>query len=184
MEIGPRAAGAVKGHVQPIDPKVLKKLDEVEVVLFPDEGLSVSPDPAMGRLGVTASGSFRVRQAASTPPQAGQLKARRLFFMLTTPAEPGSYRLRCAVYAKGLLLHVERLTVVVGPSRRSISARTTFRLVRDLAAVDQSEIHEHRLSIYANAQPDGSHAFSFRGADGESTFTYQLRLDDSEEAPP
>ena len=180
VELGPRAVGAVQGDVQPIDPAVLKELDEIEVVLFPDEGLLVSPDPAIGRLGVTASGPFRVRQAASIPPQAGPLNAQRLFFMLTTPAEPGSYRLRCAVYAKGLLLHVEQLTVIVGPSRRSISARTAFRLVRDLAAVDHSEIREHRLSIYANAQPDGSHAFSFRGADGQSTFTYQLRLDDSE----
>lgn len=177
VEIGPRVKGAVQGDVQPIDPAVLKDLDEVEVVLFPDEGLIVAPDPATGRLGVTAPGPFRVRRAASIPPHTGPLTTHRLFFTLTTPAKPGDYRLRCAVYAKGLLLHVEQLTVVVGPSRRSISARTAFRLVRDLAAVDHSEIGEHRLSIYANAQPDGSHDFCFRGADGKPTFTYQLQLD-------
>lgn len=180
VEIGPRAVGAVPGHVQPIDPAVLKDLDEVEVVLFPDEGLIVAPDPAVGRLGVTTSGPFRVLQAAAIPPQADPLATQRLFFALTTPARPGDYRLRCAVYAKGLLLHVEQLTLVVGPSRRSISARTTFRLVRDLASVDHREIGEHRLSIYANAQPDGSHAFSFHGANKQFPFTKQVQLDDSD----
>jgi hypothetical protein len=179
VEVGPRVAGAVPGDVQPMDPEVVKDLDEVEVVLFPYEGLTLAPDPPLARLGMTNPGPFRVRQAAAVPPEAGPLAAHRLFFTLTASDQPGDYRVRCTVYAKGLLLHVEQLTVVVGPSRHSISARTTFRLVRDLAAVDHGEIREHRLSIYANAQPDGSHDFSFRGADGQRLLTCQLRLDDS-----
>lgn len=179
VEIGPRVEGAISGDVQPMDPEVVKDLDEVEVVLFPDEGLSLAPDPPLARLGMTNPGPFRVRQAAAVPPEAGPMAGHRLFFTLTAPEKPGDYRVRCAVYAKGLLLHVEQLTVVVGPSRHSTSARTTFRLVRDIAAVDHGEIREHRLSIYANAQPDGSHDFSFRGADGQRLLTRQLRLDDS-----
>ena len=180
VEIGPRVEGAVPGEVHPIDPEVVKNLDEVEVVLFPDEGLALAPNPSLGRLAVTTPGPFRVKQAAAVPQQVGSLATHRLFFTLTAPAQRGDYRLRCAVYAKGLLLHVEQLTVVIGRSRNSISARTTFRLVRDIGAVNHDEISEHRLSIYANAQPDGSHDFSFRGADGQVQFTRQLRLDDSD----
>jgi ABC-type sugar transport system ATPase subunit len=179
VELGPRVAGAVAGDVEPMNPDVLKDLDEVEVVLFPDSGLTVEPDPALGRLAVTAAGPFRVRQAAARAPHAGALAAHRLFFSLTSPTRPGDYRLRCAVYAKGLLLHVEQLTVVVGQSRKSISARTTFRLVHDIAAVAQHEIGQHRLSIYANAAPDGSHDFSFRGSGDGRQFTRQVRLDKS-----
>ena len=177
VELGPRRRGAVPGDTESIDPDVLRGLDEVEVVLFPDSPLEVTPDA--GRLAVARPGPFPVVTPAARPPEAGALAARRLFFRLSAPAEPGSYRLRCAVYAKGLLLHVEQLTVVVGLESRPISVRTTFRLARDLATVDQQAIGVHRLSVYANASPDGSHDFSFHSGEVDTPFTHQVRVDDS-----
>ena len=179
VELGPRLREAVPGATEAVDPEVLRGLDAVDVVLFPDGPLTVTPDPATGRLAVRPPGPFPVVRPAAVPPVAGALAARRLFFGLTAPAGPGAYRVRCAVYAKGLLLHVEQLTVVVGGSTRRIAARTTFRLTRDLAAVDQRTINAQRLSVYANAGPGGSHDFSFHGADGGAPYTRHVHIDDS-----
>ena len=46
-EFGPRVQGRL-GAVEPIDPALPRELDAVEVVLFPDRELTVTPDPPRG----------------------------------------------------------------------------------------------------------------------------------------
>ncbi|MCL3861246.1 CHAT domain-containing protein [Actinotalea sp. K2] len=175
--VGPQDPGALGGEREPVRPSSLADGEPIDVVLLPDAGLGLGESHS-GRLRVVPGGPFEVDRPAEEPPPGAGDHPPRLYFMLRTPPDRGTWRIRCALMAHGVLLHVEQLTVVVGPSRRSNRARTTYRVVTDLgASAAYRTLRAPTLSVYANNGP-GTHDFSFLLAGAtEPLRTAQASLD-------
>jgi hypothetical protein len=186
VELGPRNPDAAAGDAEPVHRAALVDGQELEVVVFPDATLAVTPAPAAGRVRIVSSGAFPVvRSATATLGDAGadkRLLGSRLYFRVMLPREPGVPRLRVAVYLKGVLVHVEQLSLPVGLDRKP-TVRTTHRLVRTFEAADRFEsLRSPTLSIYSNAG-DATHDFSFYlpgRTEAEAGIPSQLHLDSSQ----
>lgn len=184
VELGPRNPDAAAGDVRPVDPAALVDGQELEVVVFPDATLAVTP--GAGRVRIASSGAFPVvRRATSTLGDAKtdkRLLRSRLYFRVALPPEPGAPRLRVAVYLKGVLVQVEQLTLPVGLDGKP-TVRTMHRLVRTFEADDRFEsLRSPTLSIYGNAG-EATHDFSFYlpgHTEAEPGIPNQLHLDSNE----
>jgi hypothetical protein len=179
VELGPQAGDAIAGDQEPVSGVALEGTEEIEVALFPDPELEVSSTRIAGTVAVVDRGVFPVLQPATALPESdvGALAGRRLFFGVRTPNTNGVFLLRCGLYVRGLLVHLEQVTVPVGRVSEELGVRTTFRLVQKLSAHGLQGTSLHRLSIYTNVQPDGSHGFSFYGADNTGQYAAQVQLD-------
>ena len=184
VELGPRNADAAAGEAEPIDPAVLVDGQELEVVVFVDRVLAVTP--VDGRVRIMSSGAFPVvRRAAQSVGDADtddRLLGTRLYFRVEVPDEPGPSRLRVAIYLRGVLVHVEQMTLPVGLDRPP-AARTMHQLTPTFAAGDGfASLNAPTLSVYANAG-NGSHDFSFYlpgKSEAEPGIPEQLHLDSIE----
>ena len=184
VELGPRNADAAAGDTEPVDPVALVDGQELEVVVFADVALGATPDA--GRVRVVSSGAFPVvRRATATLGDAAlddRLLATRLYFHVELPAEPAAARVRVAIYLRGVLVHVEQLTLPVGLEAPP-AVRTMHRLTRTFQAEDRfASLTAPTLSIYANAG-DGTHDFSFYlpgASDPAPGIPHQLHLDSTE----
>src|SRR5207253_2927872 len=78
------------------------------VALFALDGhTELAPGTDVGELRLQADGSARVTRQPWTPPSLAaesDLLARRLFFRLAAPSEPGEMRLRCNIYHRDVLV--------------------------------------------------------------------------------
>jgi hypothetical protein len=176
--VGPHEDEALAGLSEPIVAERLVGADEIDVAVFPDAPLAMSPTPTFGTLAIRPSGAFPVlHPALELAEEVGEVAAHRLFFGLRTPTEPGAYRVRCGIFVRGLLVHVEQVTVAVGDTSATLAAATIFRLTRELSSATLGAVADHRLSVYLNADADGSHTLTFFGRDGTVRFTDQTNLD-------
>jgi hypothetical protein len=184
VELGPRNPEAAAGDTEPVDPAALVDGQELEVVVFPDATLTVTP--AAGRVRIASFGAFPVvRRATATLGDGAadeRLLGSRLYFSVMLPRDPGAPRLRVAVYLKGVLVHVEQLTLPVGLDRKP-TVRTMHRLARTFEAADRFEsLRAPTLSIYSNAG-EATHDFSFYlpgRTEAEAGIPNQLHLDSNE----
>lgn len=177
VSVGPHEDESLPGPTEPIVAERLIGADEIDIVLFPDEPLTISPTPTYGTLAIRPSGAFPVvRSALDLAEEVGDAAGHRLFFGVRTPNRAGSYRVRCGVFVRGLLIHVEQVTVAVGTTAATLSAATTFRLTRELSSATLGDVVDHRLSIYVNADADGSHTLTFFGRDGAVRYADQVNL--------
>ena len=177
VEIGPRSPNAVAGDVEPIDPELLAVGQELEVVLFTDAGLSLEPAPAVGRVVVAATESFPVVNGMlRTLGDSDSLLEHRLYARVQVPSMPGTWRVQCAVFLKGVLVHVQELTLPVGTGEAP-SDRTTFRLLSQFQAPDRFEsLRAPSLTVYAN-NSETSHNFCFYLPNGDKpALTKQVEL--------
>jgi hypothetical protein len=158
VDIGPRDRRSAAGTPQPLTTQALAA-GELDVHVFPDAPLG--RPAALGRLAVHPGRAARVVAATQVPPQR-LLDRRHLHWRLTTPAQPGVWRVRCLLLARGTVVHVEQLTVVVGPSRRRVRQKTTFRLLQDLSDLAPvGTLAPPSLMLYANDGEDDGSDFSF-----------------------
>lgn len=159
VSVGPRAPDAVVGDTTPLPVERFVEGEELEIVLFPDAEVELDPSQSSGRLRMTRQRTFDVIRAAAKPPSG---EANRLYFSLRTPATAGTWRVRCAVIARGVILHVEQLTILVGTHGTSgLEIDTTYSIARDLTTNDGfAGLETPALSIYANAS-GSTHDFSF-----------------------
>jgi len=175
-ELGPRNPAAVAGEPLALVPARLVDGEELEIVVFPDRGVTVEPDS--GRVRIASGQPFAVVRAASTLAPASPA-ATRLYFRLTLPAGPETKRVRVAVYLRGVLVHVEQLTLPIGLGRPPV-VRTTHQLTRTYDAKDRfATLTAPTVSIYANAN-DETHDFSFYlpgRTEAEPGIPAQLHLD-------
>ena len=154
LEIGAPVAGSIEARATTIEPP--KGVARLTVVLFsPDGGFIV--DTPSGELRVGPDGSASVLRQ---PGRIGGL-GRRLHFPLTAPTEPGTYRLRCSIVAKGMVLQSRLITAVVTTTprarRRALVSKLDYRLVDAPNAEKASERAEHRVSVMLN-EAGGTHA--------------------------
>lgn len=184
VELGPRNADAAQGEATPIDPAALVDGQELEVVVFPDAALKVTPHA--GRVRIVSAGPFPVARPAvarlGDVDADERLFATRLYFHVALPAEPGRPRIRVAIFLRGVLVHVEQLTLPVGLDEPP-AVRTMHQLTRTFEADDRfASLNAPTLSIYSNAS-DESHDFSFYlpgRSDAEPGIPQQLHLDSNE----
>jgi hypothetical protein len=183
VEIGPRSVDAVEGQISAIEPQHLVVGQELEVVFFPDEELALTPVPAIGRFRIAPGELFPVTRRMTTTFGAGRsedaLLAHRLYARLKVPSSVGSWRIRCGVFLKGVLVHVQQLTLPVGDGALP-SVRTTFRLLSRFQAPDDfASLRTPTLTIYSNAGV-ASHEFSFYLPDQhQAAYVKQFALDAS-----
>jgi hypothetical protein len=182
VELGPRNPDAAAGDAEPVEAAALVDGQELDVVVFPDAELAVGQDA--GRVRIVSSGAFPVvrRALEAIGGDDDDLLDTRLYFRVVLPDQCGLSRLRAAVYLKGVLVHVEQLTLPIGIDRPP-STRTMHRLTRTFDAEDSfSSLRAPTLSIYSNAG-DGTHDFSFYlpgHTEKEPGIPKQLHLDSNE----
>jgi hypothetical protein len=163
--IGPADPDALptgEGSVEPLDPDHLHASGELEVVVFPDDSLTLSASSTLGWFRVVETGPFPVvgRADAFQGLDTDPAFTYRLYTRLTMPAERGTWRVRVAVFSKGVLLQVLQVTVPGGTSTIP-THRTTYRLISRLRPTDDlSSLQTPTITIYANAS-DETHDFAF-----------------------
>lgn len=184
LEIGPQVLGAIDRHAIRL-PDEVPDGALIEVVLFGEPGGFETAD-AVGRLVLHgARGRVRDQPTLRDLSHAGTLVDRRLFFDVTTPAEPGVHHLSCNLYHRGVLLQsidvsarvVQPGTVEVadGPALSASLQQALSPWLTD--AVLQAN-REHVLSIVQGRdRGDGTHTFQFFG---EHTARGHVQLDDHE----
>ncbi|WP_051639802.1 hypothetical protein [Cellulomonas sp. URHE0023] len=149
----------------------------IDVVVLPDasgdEPLESQPS---GQLRISPDGPFAVTRPAGRGP-VGNGDSRRLYFALQAPDHPGDWRVRCVLAVRGVVVHVEQVTVVVGEGDTESSAQTTFQLVEDLAApAALAGLDTATLALCASGGGAGMQGFSFLLADEDGIEAAQVYL--------
>jgi hypothetical protein len=159
ITLGPPVSGGVGTEVQAIRPEALAGADEVVVALFADGGLALSPDPP--KITFRSDGlSHFVPVAVDLPQLPSGLDGDRAWIRLQTPEHAGTWYVRCGVFVRGVLVHVETLTVAVGSSPNSCEHRTTFRTLNESGSNQLDLLEAPTLTLYAN-QSDSNIDLSF-----------------------
>ncbi len=170
----------------------------LDVVLFSfAEGFQISSAAAAGKLRVEANGGAKVvSQPGMMSDELSHLDgllSQRLFFPVQTPAhaKPGSsLHLRCSIYCNQVLLQSRLVSADVGPLSADVSGLPTessparLRSLLDYSLVDTvaepdalRRITPHKLSVFLNDNPDGTHSFRFFGRDGSKQLRHEANLD-------
>ena len=92
------------------------------------------------------------------------------------PTDAGDWQVRVVLAVRGVVVHVEHVTVVVGESEAESSARTTFRLVDDLSSPEALRGSRDPDARALCQRGDGMHGFSFLLADDEGIEAAQVYL--------
>lgn len=135
---------------------------------FPDE-LDLVPTATVGELVIIDDGSVRVtRQPGGRPVKwSGRT---RLLFPVRTPSRPGRYRLRCNLYCRQTLLQSRLVEAEVTdrPQRMTSALRSSvdYTVSPTLSSELLAATRPLQLSIFLNANRDGTHGFRFKGEKG------------------
>ncbi|QRK11347.1 hypothetical protein JQX13_15480 [Archangium violaceum] len=181
LEVGALVEGSIE--VQPVSlPEDLPAGARLQVLLFSNPGgLALQPGAERGVLRIEGDGRIVVECPAWVPPPLAtrELLARRLFFPVRTPQEPGSYRLRCNIHHEGLLVQSRDvvLTVAKQPQRQSgaLRSRVDYALSRTLHPSHLRELGSATLSVLLNDGDQGTHGFRFVGG---GDYHASVHLDD------
>jgi hypothetical protein len=163
VELGPPVEGALPGG-STINTAALPSGAILDVELIPNSGLLLTCKRSGAvQLRQTAEPMPVVRRAEAPPGAAEEALRRRLYFRMRT-TDTGRRRLRCCLYMRGLLVHVEEANLVVGamPRRAASQTKTVFRLTRNLRTSALQTVPKHLLSVYVNDGEDGTHTVVFR----------------------
>jgi hypothetical protein len=155
------------------------------VIVFPFAGgLVLDPRADTGLLVFDGSGELQVeRQPCSG--DFGDAGDDQLLFPIRTPAEPGTYRLRCSVYLGARLLQSRVLEVRVARRQRpalrpAMRSATDYSVTEELTSDALQDMRPPRVSILVNDGPGGSHDFRFVGADGQKHGTASVDAEEAE----
>jgi hypothetical protein len=149
---------------------------KVALFAFEDE-LQINRGADVGELKLLPDGAVVVERMAAIPVhlKAGSpLLKRRLFFPVRTPKQNGTFRLRCNIYHKQVLVQSRLISsqVMQQPRKVERALRSTldYTLTRTLSPSHFAGIEPHRLSIMLNDNGDGTHGLRFWGeGDGSAT---------------
>jgi hypothetical protein len=189
LEIGERVTGAIDTAPAAIPTDLLPERPRLKVALFGFPGeIGIREGTGVGEIEMLPDGTGRVVQPASRPGRLtdSRLLARRLFFPVSIPRRAGTFRLRCNIYCRQVLVQSHLVTAEVaapsawrgwlGRAARRVSRRrgaarlrTTvdYTLSHSLREPVLQEIEPHRLSLMLNENGDGSVGFRFFGSDGD-----------------
>jgi hypothetical protein len=188
LEIGARVSGAIDTAPIGIPVDLLPEQPRLKVALFGFEGeMAIREGLDVGEIELLPDGRGRVLRPAARPDRLTDpgLLERRLFFPVSTPRRPGTFRLRCNIYCRQVLVQSHLVTAEVAPPsgwRRGLGRisrllrrrpearlRTTvdYVLSHRLRESTLQDLEPHRLSLMLNGNGDGSVGFRFFGGDGE-----------------
>ncbi|MCA9982068.1 MAG: hypothetical protein KDD89_14590, partial [Anaerolineales bacterium] len=185
VEIGALLAGSIATAQTEIDLSALPDDAVLHVALFgfPDE-LALTAGQDLGRLRLQPDGALLVDQQPIRPPRTAEdMLAKRLFFPVQTPAQAGTYRLRCHIYYQQVLLQSHLVTAVVSPlptpqkEPPALRATADFILSKSLSSAHLAQMPTHKLSIMMNDNGGGTHGFRFFG---QGEFKNDVTLDAGE----
>jgi len=150
------------------------------VALFPfDDEIEIFPEADVGELELKEDGTAVVLRQ---PQQAledievseGDLLNRRLLFPVRAPGKEGTFRLRCNIYYRQILIQSRLVRAVVArdglPREGALRSDIDYALSHTLWAEHLQGLAPHRLSILLNSNGDGTHTLSFLGAEGDDLF--------------
>lgn len=158
---------------------------QLTVIVFPFAGgLVLDPRADTGVLVFDAAGHLRVQRQPGDG-YSGSADDDRLLFPIHTPAEPGTYRLRCSVYLGARLLQSRVLEVRVGRRQRlavrpAMRSSTDYSVTEELTSEALRDMRPPRVSILVNDGPGGSHDFRFVGAAGATHGTASVDAETAE----
>ena len=131
--------------------------------------------------------AVRVKTPAAKPdqPEAAALAGKRLFFPIRLPDAAGTYRLRCNLYYRQVLLQSRLVTVDVTPGGEPRSARPLetvldYKISKSLRRELFSDVAPHRLSLLLNDNGDGTHGFRFFGQGNAAPFKNDLSIGETD----
>ena len=197
LEVGQLMGGSIE-----VTPKSLPKLPKearltVAVFSFENELKILKPEQT-GELRFEANGDVTVSRPAESPDGVKDyILARRLFFKMKTPQNDGSFRLRCSIYCKQVLVQSRLIIVRVKnavmpqtpqsiegvisqwepPPEPTLQSVVDYALSRALDPVHLAELVPNRLSIMLNDNGDGTQGFRFFGYDGKEYFKDNASID-------
>lgn len=169
FEVGKR----VEGSIEVTDVSLLESLPpnvRLNVVLFSfDREIQIFPGRDVGEIEVPATGPVRVTHRVASPAGADEaLLDRRLFFPVQTPAQPGTYRLRCGIYYQQTLVQSRLITMQVAAqpiagADPALLSRVDYTLSKTLDGRHLTGMGQTRLSLMLNDNGNGTHGFRFFG---------------------
>jgi len=172
LEVGPLVSGSLES-ARPVALPVerLPRGARLKVALFgfKDE-LEIEDGSDIGELRLEDDGTAVVSRCAALPPDLKKvpgLSDRRLFFRVRTPPRSGTYRLRCSIYYRQVLVQSRLITarVMSRPAARpnALTSTVDYTLSRDLRSDHLAGFSSHRLSIMLNQNGDGTVGLRFLG---------------------
>lgn len=161
LEIGDSMVdGSIERHPEPLD----LPSGELTVALYGFPGqIEVFDGQDTGRLELLPDGRTEVLARPAGMPAMGS----RLFLPIRTPADPGTYRLRCHVYYRQTLLQSRLVEIQVehrAPARpHAISALIDYTSGIIPHPRELAEVRPLTLSVFVNGNGDGTHSLRFMG---------------------
>lgn len=182
-------------------PEDLPEGARLQVALFAFDGeIGIASGADVGEIRIQPGGSVGVERLVVEPDNLKNVKLldRRLFFPVTTPDRAGTFRLRCNIYYKRVLIQSHLIHAEVAPlmerlKRRAIGLAQALRrgrmrepalqttldytLSNTLRLERLAPLKAHSLSLMLNDNGDGTHGFRFLGTDGEELFKDDASFD-------
>lgn len=169
LEVGSPIAGSIELEPTELDVTALPADAVLQVVLFayPDEieCLATKGTLVLGRDGSVRAARQPSEFAADVP---AELRERRLFFPVRTPAREGNFKLRCHVYHGAVLLQSRVIEAAVrtatAPLPRALSARIDYVRSPSLHPAALAHVEPVEMSILLNDNGHSTHSLRFFGS--------------------
>lgn len=178
LEIGEKLENAIEEQLHQLDVEGLAPEAQLQVVLFSFPGeIALTAGQDVGVLTLTPEQKIIVHTPAARPPHApAELLKKRLFFPIHTPAEEGSYRLRCHIYYEQILLQSRLITAKVShdpqPTKNVLALRSVadYLISKSLQASKLTQMPPQKCAIFLNDNGNGTHGLRFFGKKGDELF--------------
>ncbi|MFO0657772.1 MAG: hypothetical protein U0787_22240 [Polyangia bacterium] len=195
LQLGKRVSDSIELQHIGLPKELVHEGALLDVVLFSfSHELELTPSACIGTLRVESDGSARVvsQPGISTDGKTpfGTDGLQRLFFPLRTPptVQAGTVlHLRCSIYCNQVLLQSRLISAELGnPQETSLpqSDAPRLRSLLDYSLIDTvaspdslRRITPHKLSLFLNDNPDGTHSFRFFAKEGNRQLRHEVTLD-------
>lgn len=146
------------------------------VALFDlEDGVRTVPGGDTGELRLLPDGTAQVTRqpvADPTPPLPEDLRHTRLFFPVMAPQQQGTFRLRCNIYFRQILVQSRLVQVMVASERHyvedALRSAVDYTLSHSLRPDHLNRLAPHRLSLMVNSDNDKTHVLIFGQKDSET----------------
>ena len=162
VEVAPELAGdAIETSSVPLPPLTAGTVLQVNVFGFGGQLQHVAGSN-IGELRLLGDGTAIVEKQPG-----GEPGGRRLYLPVLTPAAPGTYRMRCNIYCRQVLLQSRlieaQVTATPRAARVAVRSALDFAVVTYLAPEHLEALQPRTLSVLINDNGNGTHGFQFFG---------------------
>jgi predicted hotdog family 3-hydroxylacyl-ACP dehydratase len=174
LDVGELDPNSIENIPTPIPIEHLPSEALLRVAIFglKDE-IEITPEADVGELQLLPDGTARVvRQPLqqSNPPLLSNLLTKRLFFPVTVPGKPGTFRLRCNIYFEQILIQSRLIHAQVmdkpQPTEEALRSVVDYTLSHTFWPAHLNRLDSHRLSLMLNTNGDKTHILIFGQKDG------------------